>query len=261
MIDALGAQVTGVEVGQRVAATSLGGAFAEFAVVPTQRLVPLPQRLDFDLAAAFWTDYTTAFHALRDRANLKAGETVLVLGAAGGLGQAGIQIARLLGASVIAAASTRDKREAALAAGASQTLDYTQPDWGDTLKRMTDGRGVDVVFDPVGGATFETAFRRLAWGGRHLVLGFAGGSIPALPINLALLKGASLVGVDVRQFASIYEPDAAAAGRKELAAHVEQGRLVPQIGVRYPFERFREALESSSDRNRIGKAVLTVAQE
>ncbi|MBO3274785.1 NADPH:quinone oxidoreductase family protein [Pseudomonas sp. Milli4] len=261
VIDAIGEQVSGLEVGQRVAASPFGGAFAEYAVARANSVVPLPRHMDFELGAAFWIDHTTAFYALRDRANLSAGESVLVLGAAGGLGQAGIQIARLLGASVIAAASTPAKREAALAAGASLAVDYTQPDWGDTLKRMTDGRGVDVVFDPVGGATFETAFRRLAWGGRHLVLGFTGGSIPALPANLALLKGASLVGVDVRQFASVYSPEGATALRRELAGHIDEGRLRPRIGVRYPFERFHEALESSADRNRIGKAVLTVAQE
>lgn len=260
VIDALGPGVNGLEPGQRCSVTAMGGGCAEFAVVPVSSLVPLPDGLDFARAAAFWVDYTTALHALQDRARLQPGERVLVLGAAGGLGLAAVQIARLLGAEVIAAASTADKREAARAAGAQQCLDTRAADWSLRLKDLTGGAGVDVIFDPVGGDGFETAFRRLAWGGRHLVLGFAGGGIPALPTNLALLKGAALLGVDIRQFA-LHEPKKAAAARERLARWVGDGTLQPAAGVNYALSDFRAALASTFDRQRIGKTILTVLQE
>ncbi len=260
VIDALGPEVNGFELGQRCAATAMGGGCAEFAVVPVSSLVPLPDGLGFAHAAAFWVDYTTAFHALQDRARLQPGERVLVLGAAGGLGLAAVQIARLLGAEVIAAASTAGKRDAAKAAGAQECLDSSAADWPERLKLLTGGAGVDVIFDPVGGDGFETAFRRLAWGGRHLVLGFAGGGIPVLPTNLALLKGAALLGVDIRQFA-LREPDRAAAAREQLARWVGDGTLQPAVGVAYALGDFRSALASTFNRQRIGKTILTVLQE
>ncbi|WP_371318052.1 NADPH:quinone oxidoreductase family protein [Pseudomonas sp. PDM31] len=260
VVDALGPGVNGVEPGQRYAATAMGGGCAEFVVVPVSSLVPLPDGLDFARAAAFWVDYTTAFHALRDRARLQSGERVLVLGAAGGLGLAAVQIARLLGAQVIGAASTSDKREAARAAGAQQCLDSSAADWSEQLKILTGSVGVDVIFDPVGGEGFEAAFRRLAWGGRHLVLGFAGGGIPALPTNLALLKGAALLGVDIRQFA-LREPEKAADAREQLARWVDDGTLQPAAGVVYALNDFQSALASTFNRQRIGKTILTVLQE
>lgn len=260
VIDALGSGVNGFEPGQRCAATAMGGGCAEFAVVPASSLVPLPDGLDFALAATFWVDYTTAFHALQDRARLQPGERVLVLGAAGGLGLAAVQIACVLGAEVIAAASTADKREAAKAAGAQQCLDSSAVNWSEQLKVLTKGAGVDVIFDPVGGEGFETAFRCLAWGGRHLVLGFAGGGIPALPTNLALLKGATLLGVDIRQFA-LREPQTAACAREQLARWLDDSRLQPAAGVAYALSDFHLALASTFNRQRIGKTILTVLQE
>ncbi|CAN7577291.1 NADPH:quinone oxidoreductase family protein [Pseudomonas umsongensis] len=260
VVDALGPGVEGVELGLRCAASAMGGGCAQFAVVPVSSLLPLPTALDFPRAAAFWVDYTTAFHALQDRARLQPGERVLVLGAAGGLGLAAVQIARLLGAVVIAAASTADKREAARAVGAHECLDSSAADWPERLKILTQECGIDVIFDPVGGEGFEMAFRRLAWGGRHLVLGFAGGSIPALPTNLALLKGAALLGVDIRQFI-LREPDKAAAARAQLVQWVGDGSLQPATGVAYVLEDFRSALASTFERRRIGKTIVTVLQE
>jgi NADPH2:quinone reductase len=258
VIDAVGSEVAGWRPGQRVAGHNLGGALAEYAVVHPDNLRLTPEALSDEESAAFWVDHATAFHALRDRAALRPGETVLVLGAAGSLGLAAIQVARALGAQVIAAASSPAKRDAAMAAGAWQSLDYTAPGWGETLKHITQGRGVNVVFDPVGGATFETAFRRLAWGGRHLVLGFTAGAIPSLPINLALIKGASLVGVEIRQFATLHEPAKARQERHELAAMVESGLLRPVIGRRLRLEDYASALASSFDRQRIGKTVVQI---
>jgi len=258
VIDAVGKDVTGWLPGQRVAAHSLGGALAEYAIANSHDLNATPDAVTDESSAAFWVDFATAYHALRDRAQLKIGETVLVLGAAGSLGQAAIQVARALGATVIAAASTQDKRDAALLSGASKAIDYTAPDWTEQLKTLTQGKGVNVVFDPVGGSTFEPAFRRLAWGGRHLVLGFTGGPIPSLPINLALIKGASLVGVEIRQFANVFEPAKAQQNRVKLAALMRAGTLKPGIGPRYELLQFGEALKTCSDRQRIGKTIINI---
>ncbi|MEE1916289.1 NADPH:quinone oxidoreductase family protein [Pseudomonas asiatica] len=260
VIDALGPDVSGCELGQRCAALALGGGCAEYAVVPVPSLVPLPTQLDFSRAAAFWVDYTTAFHALHDRASLQPAERVLVLGAAGGLGLAAVQIARLLGAQVIGAASTADKREAARTAGAHHCVDSSAADWTEQLKGLTHGLGVDVIFDPVGGDGFERLFRRLAWGGRHLVLGFAGGGIPSLATNLALLKGAALMGVDIRQFA-LRESEKAAASREQLVRWVDAGALQPVAGITYGLNDFRSALASTFNRQRIGKTIVTLRQE
>jgi NADPH2:quinone reductase len=259
VVDAIGPEVAPGLLGQRVAAQNFGGGLADYALAPAASAQATPDALDDAEAAAFWADYATALHALRDRARLVPGETVLVLGAAGGVGLAAIQVAVALGGEVIAAASRADKRAAAQRAGATRTIDYTAADWTEQLKAMTSQRGVDVIFDPVGGSTFEPAFRRLAWGGRHLVIGFTGGSIPALPANLALLKGASLVGVDVRQFATMHEPELARRERGELAEMVRTGHLRPVIGARFALVDFRAALAACQQRDRIGKTVVEVA--
>ena len=184
----------------------------------------------------------------------------MVLGAAGGLGLAAVQIARLLGAQVIATASTADKREAARTAGAHHCVDSSAADWTEQLKVLTDGNGADVIVDPVGGDGFERVFRRLAWGGRYLVMGFAGGSIPNLATNLALLKGAALMGVDICQFA-LREPEKAAASREQLAQWVDAGALQPNAGITYGLNDFRSALASTFSRQRIGKTIVNLQQE
>ena len=257
-VSALGDGVDSLAVGDRVAASGFGGGLAEFSVVPVAAAHRLPERLDLKAAAGFVINYVTAWHGLLDRGQLQAGETVLVLGAAGGVGIAAVQVARLAGARVIAGASTAGKRTYAEAHGAHESLDYTVEDWRKSLKDMTNGRGVDVVFDPVGGELTEPAFRSLAWRGRHLVVGFTGGEIPALPVNLALLKGSALIGVDYRQFGSVYEPDAATAIREHLFDAVNRGDLEPPVGEAFAFEAFRQAMHLAGARDGVGKTVVIV---
>lgn len=260
-ITRLGDGVEGLEVGQRVAAAAFGGGLAEYAVLPAKAISPIPDALDAGAAAGFTTNYMTAWFALLDRAALRAGETVLVLGAAGGVGVAAVQVARLAGARVIAGASTEEKRRFAIEQGAHDAVDYTDPEWRKALKALTGGRGVDVVFDPVGGDLLEPAFRSLAWRGRHLVVGFTGGPIPALPVNLALLKGAALMGVDLRQFQSVHEADAALEMRGLLFEAVTRGDLNPPVGARYAFEDFREAMAQALTRDGLGKTVVEISAE
>lgn len=254
----LGEGVADLEVGQRVAAAAFGGGLAEYAAVPAASAAAIPDALDAGAAAGFITNYMTAWHGLVDRAGLRSGETVLVLGAAGGVGVAAVQVARLAGARVIAGASTEEKRRWALEQGAHDAVDYMDPEWRKALKILTGGRGVDVVFDPVGGDLLEPAFRSLAWRGRHLVVGFTGGPIPALPVNLALLKGAALMGVDLRQFQSVHEARAAAGMRERLFAAVARGDLQPPVGARYAFEDFRAAMAQALSRDGLGKTVVAI---
>ena len=260
-ISALGDGVRAFSVGDAVVASGFGGALADYAVRPAAAVHAMPPELSFTMAAGFLTNYLTAWHGLLDRGGLRAGETVLVLGAAGGTGIAAIQVARLAGARVLAGASTPEKRAYAQEYGAHDVLDYTEAEWRKTLKAMTDGRGVDVVFDPVGGDLLEPAFRSLAWRGRHLVIGFAGGPIPALPVNLALLKGAALIGVDLRQFANVFEPAAAQLGREHLFAAVQRGDLSPPVGARFPLEAFADAMRLAASREGFGKTVVTVRSD
>ena len=260
-IDALGPGVEGFAIGDRVAASGFGGGLAEYAIAPAASVSAIPDALDAGAAAGFITNYMTAWHGLVDRAGLQAGETVLVLGSAGGVGVAAVQVARLRGARVIAGASTPEKRAWAMEQGAHAAVDYSDPEWRSALKEANEGRGVDVVFDPVGGDLLEPAFRSLAWRGRHLVVGFTGGPIPKLPVNLALLKGAALMGVDLRQFSSVHEVDAANAMRAELFAAVEAGELVPPVGRRFRFEDFRDAMALALERDGLGKTVVEIADE
>jgi NADPH2:quinone reductase len=254
-IERLGAGVESCSVGDAVMTNAMGGGMAEFVVVGANAISPIPTGLSFEQAAGFRTNYMTAYHALVDRASLRKGDAVLVLGASGGVGAAAVDVANALGAHVIAACSTKAKRDFALSHGARQVIDYTDANWRDELKKLT--AGVDIVFDPVGGEFLEPAFRSLKWKGRHLVIGFAGGPIPALRANLALLKGGALVGVDIRQFLAL-EPDRAKANDKALCGLIAQHLINPAVGRVFAFESFREALTYALAREGVGKTVLRV---
>jgi NADPH2:quinone reductase len=257
-IDAMGDGVDGLAVGARVMAQVSGG-FAQFALANAASVRLLPDRMDMAQAAGFRINYVTALHALRDRARLRTRETLLVIGAAGGTGLAAVQIGKLLGARVIGVASTDAKRAAVQRHGADATLDREPEGWRERLRAIAPD-GIDVVFDPVSGPLLQPAFRSLRWGGRHLVIGFASGNIPALPVNLPLLKGASLVGVDYRQFAAVYEADHAAQELGELLTWVADGRLDPVVGRVFGFDQYREALTFALGGEGIGKTIFEVAR-
>jgi NADPH2:quinone reductase len=254
-VSALGSGVAGLAVGDRVLAAVAGG-LAEYAVTPRDNVYRIPDGLAFAEASALRLNYLTALHGLRDRADLRPGERLLVLGAAGGVGIAAVQLGKLMGAEVIAVASTGEKRAYAATHGADRVLDSTPEGWRDRLKAACGGGGPDVVFDPLCGPLFEPAFRSLAWRGRHLVVGFVGG-MPSLRVNLPLMKGAALVGVDVRQFA-LFERDKASAGIEELIAWAGEGRLVPAVGRRFAFADFAAAMEHAHGGRGLGKTVVEI---
>ena len=256
LVDALGPGVTGYAIGERVLAQVRGG-FAEYALASQRAVSRVPDRMSLNQAAGFRVNYGTALHGLRGRAALKAGETLVVIGAAGGVGLAAVQVGRLLGANVIGVASTEQKRAVVAEAGAGVTLDRDVDGWRDRLKAAAPN-GIDVVFDPVSGPLLQPAFRSLGWGGRYLVIGFAGGDIPALPVNLPLLKGAALVGVDYRQFGAVFETAAAARELDELLGWVAQGKLDVPVGRTFPFGEYREALEYALSGDGTGKTILAV---
>ena len=254
-VAAVGEGVTHLKVGQRVACLSGTGGFATHAIAPAALCMPLPPGFPAVDAAAFIMIYATSWHALIDRAQLKSGETVLVLGAAGGVGTAAIQIAKAAGARVIAAASTDDKCALCKSIGADATINYSQENLRDSIKTLTDGKGPDVIYDPVGGDFAEPAFRSIAWRGRYLVVGFASGPIPALPLNLTLLKGASLVGVFWGDFAR-REPKANAAMMDELAQWYAQGKVKPVIDSTMPMTELKAAYAHMGSRGVMGKLVM-----
>ena len=254
-VDAVGAGVTHLKPGDPVAGLASSGGFASHACIPAARVLPLPPDVDLVDAAAFAFTYGTSQHALLDRGALKAGETVLVLGAAGGVGTAAVQIAKAAGARVIAAASSDDKCAFLTQLGADATINYTSTPLRDALKTLTDGKGPDVVYDPVGGDLAEPAFRAIAWRGRYLVVGFAGGGIPALPFNLALLKGAAVVGVFWGEFTR-REPKAFAADMAQLLQWYREGRVKPVIDRRLPMRELPAAYARMASRQVQGKVVL-----
>ena len=255
MVQAIGEGVPRMQIGQRVACLSSVGAFATHAVVNATLCVPLPPGFPAVDAAAFIMTYATSHHALIDRAQVQQGETVLVLGAAGGVGTAAIQIAKAAGARVIAAASNDAKCAFCLSIGADATIDTSTQNLREAIKSITSGKGPDVIYDPVGGAQTEAAFRSIAWRGRHLVVGFASGPIPALPLNLTLLKGASLVGVFWGDFAK-REPKAAAAMMLELMIWYGEGKIKPAIDATLPMTELKAAFARMAARDVRGKLVL-----
>ena len=255
VVKEVGEAVTHLRPGDPVIAFAGWGAFAEEALVEASNAMAVPAGLDPRVAASFAMAYGTSLHALQDRAGLAPGETLLVLGAAGGVGLAAVELGKLLGARVIAAASTDAKLEVCRRRGADELVSYGSEGWRDRVKDLTGGKGVDVVYDPVGGALAEPALRLLAWGGRHLVVGFAGGDIPRIPLNLPLLKGFSIVGVYWGEFAR-REPQRHQANMRRLLGLLSEGKLEPLVSKVYPLERAGEALRAIMDRQATGKLVL-----
>ncbi|NMM09394.1 MAG: NADPH:quinone oxidoreductase family protein [Polaromonas sp.] len=255
VVQAVGEGVNNLQVGQSVACLSGTGGFGTHTIAPAAMCMPLPEGFSHVDAAAFIMIYATSWHALVDRARLSAGETVLVLGAAGGVGTAAIQIAKAAGARVIAAASTDEKCALCTSIGADATINYGSKNLREEIKSLTGGKGPDVIYDPVGGDYAEPAFRSIAWRGRYLVVGFASGSIPSLPLNLTLLKGASIVGVFWGDFAK-REPQANAAMMAELAGWYAQGKIKPVIDRTMPMADLKAAYAYMGSRGVKGKLVM-----
>lgn len=250
-----GADVRGFRAGDRVIAISGWGGFAEECAVDAGRLTPLPESMDFDLGAAFLYTYETALHALRDRGRLEAGETLLVLGAAGGVGSAAVEIGKLLGARVIAAASSGEKLDLCRRLGADQTIDYVSEKLRDRINELTGREGVDVVLDPVGGPYTELAFRAAAWRGRLLVIGFAAGEIPKIPVNLALLKERSIVGVYWGEWVR-HDPEGHAHNVKQLLEWIAAGKVNPVVSERVPLGEAAAAMKRMINRQVKGKIIV-----
>ena len=257
VVEAIGENVRDFALGDRVVGSGWGGMFSDVVNLPERSVRKMPEALSFEEACVFPVSYATAWHALADRGRLQAGETLLVLGAGGATGYAAVQIGKYLGAYVIGSASSEEKRNLAVAGGADAVVDARREDWRDAVKTANHGKGVDVVFDPVGGDATDPAFRSLGWNGRHLVIGFPAG-IASLRTNLPLLKGASLIGVDIRQF-GIFEPDRSEANRDLIFALANESRLRPAIARSYPLTEFRMAMQDASEGKRAGRIVLTIA--
>jgi NADPH2:quinone reductase len=251
----VGPGVTTVKPGDRVMAFTVYGAFAEQVRLEANQVLPIPDGMDFETAAALLLTYGTMDHALRDRGAVKPGETVLVLGASGGIGLASIEIAKALGARVIACASSDDKLAVCRQHGADAIINYATENLRDRIKALTEGRGVDVIADPVGGPFTEPALRSLAWRGRLLVVGFAAGEIPRIPLNLVLLKGCSIVGVFWGEFLR-REPQRFAETVAQLGACYAAGKIQPHISARFPLERAADAIKMMAARQVVGKLVL-----
>jgi len=256
VIKEIGQGVTRVKPGDRVIAFNTWGGFAEEMVVDADRTIPMPASMDFVPASAFVLTYGTSYHALKDRADIKAAETLLVLGAAGGVGLAAIQLGKTMGARVIAAASSDAKLKVCRDNGADDLINYGSEDLRARVKAITGGKGVDVVYDPVGGPYSEPALRDMAWKGRFLVVGFAAGDIPKVPLNLTLLKGCSIVGVFWGSFTK-NEPEHNRENNWELMAMYAAGKIKPHIHATYPLERAAEALNEVLNKRVTGKVVLT----
>ena len=250
-----GVDVQGVKTGDRVIAMPGWGGFAEECAVDAGRLIPLPEGMDFDTGAAFLYTYETSLHALRDRGRLKAGETLLVLGAAGGVGLAAVEIGKAMGAHVIAAASSEDKLALCKERGADGAINYVSENLRGRINELTGQSGVDVVFDPVGGSYTETALRAMAWGGRLLVIGFAAGDIPKIPINLALLKERSIVGVYWGESIK-HDPEGHARNVKQLVEWLAAGKVNPVISERVPLSEAAAAMKRMFNRQVKGKIVV-----
>lgn len=257
VVAAVGEKIQHIKPGDRVMALTGWGSFAEQVAVPGYNVMPIPAGMDFETAAAFGMTYGTSMHALKQRANLQPGETLLVLGASGGVGLAAVEIGKAMGARVIAAASSAEKLEVAKRAGADELIDYSASSLKEEVKKLTGGQGADVIYDPVGGDLFDEAIRSIAWNGRLLVVGFASGRIPELPVNLALLKGAAVVGVFWGSFAQRQPQDNLANFQQLFAWHAE-GKLKPLVSQTFPLERAADAINALGQRKAVGKVVVKV---
>jgi NADPH2:quinone reductase len=257
IIKEVGEGVSHLNIGDTVIAMTGWGGFAEEVLTDASRVFPVPPVFDFKTAATFAYVFGTSYHALKDRAQLKEGETVLVLGASGGVGLAAVQLAKVMGAKVIAAASTEAKLAVCSQYGADAVVNYTDDNWREQIKTLTDGKGVDVVYDAVGGHYAEPALRSMAWNGRYLVVGFAAGGIPKIPLNLPLLKGCAVVGVFWGEFATRQKKDNQ-ANMMQLFGWLMQGKIKPHISAEYPLEQAAQALNDLLARKATGKVVLVV---
>jgi NADPH2:quinone reductase len=257
IVDAVGEGVTAVKPGDRVIAMTGHGAMAEHLIAPAARVIPMADAMPFDVGAGFTMTYGTSHHALKQRARLQPGETVLVLGAAGGVGLTAVELAKVMGARVVAAASSDDKLALCRDYGADETINYSTEDLREGIKRATGGKGPDVIYDPVGDKYAEPAFRSIGWNGRYLVIGFAAGEIPKLPLNLPLIKGASIVGVFWGAFTA-QEPQVHQDNMRELLTWYGEGKLRPHVSERFSLDEGAKAIRWMMDRKAKGKVVLTV---
>jgi NADPH:quinone reductase len=255
VITKIGENVKHLKVGDRVFSLTGHGGFAQEVIGEAMKTFPMPPDMDFVTAASTMYTYGTSYHALKDRARIKAGETLLILGAAGGVGLAALQLAKLMGAKVIVAASTDEKLNVCKELGADETINYTTEDIKEKIKALTNGKGVDVVYDAVGDKYSEPAIRSLAWKGRYLVVGFAAGEIPKIPLNLALLKGASIVGVFWGLFAQT-EPMQSMQNFADILGFIREGKLKQHIHKIYPLANAAQALTDLTERKVIGKCVI-----
>ena len=265
VVKALGDGVTGFKVGDRVAVSIGNGGFAEEVVADARRCVPVPDNVSFDVASAFIVTYGTSYHALKDRARLKPGESLVVLGAAGGVGLSAVELGVAMGAKVVAGASSQEKVDLAIKHGAADGFVYPpvplskdqQKALSEDIKRLTGGNGADVLYDPVGDDYAEPALRAMNWQGRYLVVGFAAGAIPRVPLNLTLLKGCDIVGVFWGAHTA-HDPEGAFADLERLARWIADGTLKPHISARFPLARAGEAIRMLMDRKAMGKVVVTM---
>lgn len=256
----VGEGVGNVAVGDRICGGGGHGGLAEQIVLPAQGLRPIPDGMDMTTAAAWSTTYGTSYHALKQRGQLQPGETLLVLGAGGGVGLAAVELGHAMGARVIAAASSEAKLEAAREAGADECIDYSDGELKEKVKALTGGQGADVIYDPVGGPLFDQCMRSINWNGRVLIVGFVGGDIPKVPTNLILLKGCQVVGVFYGSFAA-REPEVTARNWEELRDLFTAGKIKPKVSRVYPFGEAAAALRCLADRQAIGKVVVQVVEE
>jgi NADPH:quinone reductase len=259
IVRALGAGVTGISIGDRVTAKMFIGAFAEEVAVPASTVTTIPKGVELRTAAAFGVTYGTAYHALRSVAGLREGKTLLVLGAGGGVGLAAVEIGSLLGARVIAAASSDEKLAVCRERGAAELVNYAKEDLKERVRALTDGRGVDAVLDPVGGPVADPALRATGFRGRYVSVGFASGEIPRVPLNLLLLKGAEVAAFNYGAFA-VHAPEEAARNEAELARWLREGKLRPHVSATFPLERATEALARVAERRAIGKILIEMSR-